>query len=85
MDLHAILPNEKAAKRMVAEKSLIDSAHRAWKSNIERADKLFGALSRGELEKEIAPGRNRLICVWGHLAAVNDALIRACARNWERS
>jgi hypothetical protein len=85
MDLHAILPNEKAAKRMVVEKSLIDSALRAWKSNIERADKLFGALSPGELEKEIAPGRNRLIYVWGHLAAVNDALIQACARNWERS
>jgi hypothetical protein len=75
MDLHAILPSEKAAKRMVVEKSLIESALRAWKSNIERADKLFGTLSPGELEKEIAPGRNRLIYVWGHLAAVNDALI----------
>jgi hypothetical protein len=60
---------------MVVEKSLIDSALRGWKTNVERADKLFGALSAGELEKEIAPGRNRLIYVWGHLAAVNDALI----------
>jgi len=40
----------------------------------ERADKLFGALSPGELEHEVAPGKNRLIYLWGHLAAVNDAL-----------
>jgi hypothetical protein len=42
---------------------------------VERADKLFGALSSGELEQEVAPGRNRLIYLWGHLAAVNDALL----------
>jgi hypothetical protein len=60
---------------MALERSLIDSALRGWKSNVEQADKLFGALSPGELEQEIAPGRNRLIYVWGHLAAVNDALL----------
>src|SRR5260370_15421862 len=60
---------------MATERSLIDSALRGWKSNVERADKLFGALSPGELEQEVAPGRNRLIYLWGHLAAVNDALL----------
>ena len=60
---------------MTTENSLIDSALRGWKSNVERADKLFGALSLGELEQEVAPGRNRLIYLWGHLAAVNDALL----------
>ena len=30
---------------MTTEKSLIDSALRGWKSNVEQADKLFGALS----------------------------------------
>ena len=60
---------------MATERPLIDAALRGWKSNVERADKLFGAMSPGELEQEIAPGRNRLIYVWGHLAAVNDALL----------
>src|ERR1700692_4571881 len=60
---------------MATESSLIDSALRAWKSNVERADKLFEALSPGELEQEVAPGKNRLIYLWGHLAAVNDALL----------
>src|ERR1700680_1066951 len=60
---------------MNTEKSLIDSALRGWKSNVERADKLFEALSPGQLEQEVAPGKNRLIYLWGHLAAVNDALL----------
>jgi hypothetical protein len=60
---------------MTIERSFIESALRGWKSNVEQADKLFGALSPGELEQEVAPGRNRLIYLWGHLAAVNDALL----------
>ena len=60
---------------MTTEKSLIDSAIRGWKSNVERADKLFGGLSSEQLEQEVAPGRNRLIYLWGHLAAANDGLL----------
>src|SRR5258705_9020822 len=60
---------------MSTERSFIDSALRGWKSNVERADKLFGDLSPGQLEQEVAPGKNRLIYLWGHLAAVNDALL----------
>jgi DinB family protein len=60
---------------MTTEKSLIDSALRSWKSNVEQAEKLFGGLSPEQLEQEVAPGRNRLIYLWGHLAAVNDRLL----------
>ncbi len=60
---------------MTTEKSLIDSALRGWKSNVELADKLFEALSPEQLEQEVAPGKNRLIYIWGHLAAVNDGLL----------
>src|SRR5580698_2862343 len=60
---------------MTTEKSLIDSTLRQWKFNVERAEKLFGDLSAAQLEQEVAPGRNRLIYLWGHLAAVNDALL----------
>jgi hypothetical protein len=60
---------------MTPEKSLIDSALRGWKSNVERAEKLFGALSAEQLEQEVAPGKNRLIYLWGHLAATNDRLL----------
>jgi len=49
---------------MSTENSLIDAALRGWKSNVERADKLFGALSPEQLEQQVAPGKNRLIYLW---------------------
>jgi hypothetical protein len=60
---------------MTLESSLIDSALRNWRSNVDRAGKLFGNLSQQQLLQEVAPGKNRLIYVWGHLTAFNDALI----------
>ena len=60
---------------MSAKNSLIDAALRGWKSNVERADNLFGTLSPEQLEQQVAPGKNRLIYLWGHLTAVNDGLL----------
>src|SRR2546426_4794391 len=60
---------------MTTEMSFVDSGLRGWKLNVERADKLFGALSPELLEQEVARGKNRLIYLWGHLAAVNDGLL----------
>ena len=60
---------------MSTENSLIDAALRGWKSNVERVDKLFGTLSPEQLEQQVKPGKNRLIYLWGHLAAVNDGLL----------
>jgi len=48
---------------------------KVWRAQIERADKLFGGLSSEELLREIAPGRNRLLYLWGHLTAVHDAML----------
>jgi hypothetical protein len=48
---------------------------KAWKTQIERADKLFGSLSSEEVQREIAPGRNRLLYLWGHLTAIHDAML----------
>src|SRR5712672_2405607 len=58
-----------------AENSLIDAALRGWKSNIERAGNLFGTLSPEQLEQQVAPGKNRLIYLWGYVTAVNDGLL----------
>jgi hypothetical protein len=59
---------------MTTESSLVDSALRSWKLQVDRAGKFFMALSEEQLLQEIAPGKNRLIYLWGHLTAVNDAL-----------
>ena len=50
-------------------------ALKAWKTQIDRADKLFGALSSEEVLREIAPGRNRVLYLWGHLTAAHDSML----------
>jgi hypothetical protein len=62
-------------KILTDEEMLLSGALNAWKTNIERADKLFSALTPEQLLKEIAPGKNRLIYLWGHLTAVHDAML----------
>jgi hypothetical protein len=42
---------------MTLETSLIDSALRNWRSNVDRAGKLFGNLSQEQLLQEVAPGK----------------------------
>ena len=48
---------------------------KVWKAQIERADKLFGGLSSEDLLGEIAPGRNRMLYLWGHLTATHDMML----------
>jgi hypothetical protein len=48
---------------------------KVWKAQVDRADKLFGTLSSEQVLQEIAPGRNRLLYLWGHLTAIHDAML----------
>jgi hypothetical protein len=52
----------------------IDTCLRAWKQNADRTQKFFEGLTEEQLLTEVAPGKNRLIYLWGHLTAVNDGL-----------
>jgi DinB superfamily len=61
--------------KTMKEEIFLSGALNAWKSNIERADKLFSGMAPEQLEREIAPGKNRLIYLWGHLTAVHDAML----------
>jgi|SRR5271163_1469557 len=59
---------------MENEASYLALGLKVWKAQIERADKLFGNLSSEHVLREIAPGRNRLLYLWGHLTATHDAM-----------
>src|SRR5271170_3724222 len=59
---------------MVNDGSCVALGLKVWKAQIERADKLFGNLSSEHVLREIAPGRNRLLYLWGHLTATHDAM-----------
>ena len=60
---------------MENEASCVALALKAWKTQIERADKLFRSLSSDDVLREIAPGKNRLHYLWGHLTAIHDAML----------
>jgi hypothetical protein len=60
---------------MVNEGSYVALGLKTWNAQIDRADKLFKSLSSDDVLQEIAPGRNRLLYLWGHLTAVHDAML----------
>jgi hypothetical protein len=57
------------------EDSCVSLGLKTWNTQIDRAHKLFGGLSSEEIRREIAPGKNRLLYLWGHLTAVHDAML----------
>jgi DinB superfamily len=59
---------------MTPEQSVVATAVQSWTINVDRADKLFATLSESQILQEVAPGRNRLVYLWGHLIAVHDAM-----------
>jgi hypothetical protein len=46
----------------------------SWRLVFERANKTLSNLADDQLLKEVAPGRNRLVYLWGHLTAIHDAM-----------
>lgn len=60
---------------MTNEGSYVALGLKVWKGQLDRADKLFGGLSSEEVLRELAPGRNRLLYLWGHLTAIHDAML----------
>ena len=57
------------------EASCVALGLKVWKAQLERADKLFESLSSDDVLREIAPGKNRLLYLWGHLTAIHDAML----------
>jgi hypothetical protein len=53
---------------------LSKTALNAWQQQIDRSTKFINELSDEQLQKEIAPGRNRGVYLIGHLAAIHDAM-----------
>ena len=60
---------------MTTRELSVQVAINSWRLAVERANKIFSSLTEDELLKEVAPGKNRLIYLWGHLTAINDAML----------
>jgi len=59
---------------MHIEERISETVLNSWKLINQRLSTLISQLSDENLQKEIAPGRNRALYVIGHLAATNDRL-----------
>jgi hypothetical protein len=57
------------------EETFVKTALIAWNQWMGRATKFIEALPDEKFEQEIAPGKNRVIYVVGHLASVNDSML----------
>lgn len=47
----------------------------SWKQVVSRVDQRFAPLDEEQLQKQIAPDRNRLFYLLGHLTAVHDRML----------
>jgi uncharacterized damage-inducible protein DinB len=46
----------------------------SWKQVIDRLNKMFSSIGDEELKQQVAPGRNRIFYLLGHLTAVHDRM-----------
>src|SRR5580658_4740231 len=59
---------------VTADKLSVQVAINSWRLVLERTNKTLSNLTDDQLLKEVAPGRNRVIYLLGHLTAVHDAM-----------
>jgi hypothetical protein len=59
---------------MTPHKLSVQVAINSWRLVLERANKILSSVPESDLLKEVAPGRNRVIYLWGHLTAIHDAM-----------
>jgi len=62
---------------MTSEELLVATALGSWKQIIGRADSVVTNYTDEQLDRHIAPGRNRVRYLIGHLVAVDDRLFPA--------
>lgn len=53
----------------------IDMALGAWNTYVQRVNKFLAPFSEEELDLEVAPGKNRISYLLGHLVAIHDKLM----------
>ena len=59
---------------MTTEEQLANAALSSWKLVTGRLDAAISPLTDEQLQKQVAPGKNRLLYLVGHLTAVHDRM-----------
>lgn len=59
---------------MDQQQLFVQMALHSWNTQIARAEKVFNSYSEAEFFQPVAPGKNRIIYLFGHLATYHDLL-----------
>lgn len=65
---------EKEHTRMTNDEILSITVLNSWKLIISRFDKALGDLTDEQLQQQVAPGKNRVFYLLGHLTATHDRM-----------
>jgi hypothetical protein len=61
--------------KMTNDKILAVTVGDSWKLAIKRFDKMLGNFTDEQLQQQVAPGKNRVFYLVGHLTAVHDRML----------
>jgi hypothetical protein len=70
----ALAGSKERLMTVTAREWSVQVAINSWRLVLESANKALSNLTEGQLLKEVAPGKNRVIYLWGHLTAAHDAM-----------
>lgn len=59
---------------MTPDQIIIAAAISSWQQVVTRIGSLCLSLNEEQLSVEVAPGKNRMLYIWGHLTAMHDAM-----------
>lgn len=59
---------------MTSHELPVKVAINSWRLTVDRADTIFSSVTEEQLQREVAPGKSRVIYLWGHLIAVHDKM-----------
>lgn len=60
---------------MSADAQFVTGAINAWNGHVKQIENLFALFNDEQMKQEVAPGKNRLVYLLGHLVAVNDGML----------
>src|SRR5260370_26107578 len=60
---------------MTTDQLMIDTALDSWRQVVAQASDTFNSLTDDQFQREVAPGKNRVLYLLCHLTAVNDAML----------
>ncbi len=60
---------------MTSEELLVSAAVKSWKTVVGRLDGIVSGADESKMEKQVAPGGNRVRYLIGHLTAVHDRML----------